>query len=73
MSSVNSLNFKIIKTFIQRPTPPSPHHKQEVRAFIDRMRRDPALLLTKVHLVKVMTFPVVMYGCESWIRMKAKH
>ena len=23
-------------------------------------------LLTKVHLVKVMVFPVVMYGCESW-------
>ena len=23
-------------------------------------------LLTKVHLVKVMLFPVVMYGCESW-------
>ena len=24
-------------------------------------------LLTKIHLVKVMVFPVVMYGCESWI------
>ena len=24
------------------------------------------ILLTKVHLVKVMVFPVVMYGCESW-------
>ena len=23
-------------------------------------------LLTKVHIVKVMIFPVVMYGCESW-------
>ena len=23
-------------------------------------------LLTKIHLVKVMVFPVVMYGCESW-------
>ena len=23
-------------------------------------------LLTKVHLVKAMLFPVVMYGCESW-------
>ena len=29
-------------------------------------------LLTKVHLVKVMVFPVVMYGCESWIVKKAK-
>ena len=24
------------------------------------------ILLTKVHIVKVMAFPVVMYGCESW-------
>ena len=30
-------------------------------------------LLTKVHLVKAMFFPVVMYGCESWAIKKAKH
>ena len=29
-------------------------------------------LLTKVHLVKVMFFPVVMYGCESWTMKKAE-
>ena len=29
-------------------------------------------LLTKVHLVKVMVFPVVMYGCESWTIKKAE-
>ena len=29
-------------------------------------------LLTKVHLVKAMVFPVVMYGCESWIAKKAE-
>ena len=29
-------------------------------------------LLTKVHLVKAMVFPVVMYGCESWTVMKAE-
>ena len=29
-------------------------------------------LLTKVHPVKVMVFPVVMYGCESWITKKAE-
>ena len=29
------------------------------------------ILLTKVHLVKVMVFPVVMYACESWIKKKA--
>ena len=28
-------------------------------------------LLTKVHLVKAMVFPVVMYGCESWTIKKA--
>ena len=27
-------------------------------------------LLTKVHLVKAMVFPVVMYGCESWTKRK---
>ena len=29
-------------------------------------------LLTKVHLVKAMVFPVVIYGCESWIMKKAE-
>ena len=30
-------------------------------------------LPTKVHLVKAMVFPVVMYGCESWTMKKAEH
>ena len=30
-------------------------------------------LSTRVHLVKAMVFPVVMYGCESWIIKKANH
>ena len=30
-------------------------------------------LLTKVHLVKAMVSPVVMYGCESWTVRKAEH
>ena len=29
-------------------------------------------LLTKAHLIKAMVFPVVMYGCESWIIKKAE-
>ena len=29
-------------------------------------------MLTKVHLVKAMVFPVVMYGCESWTIKKAE-
>ena len=30
-------------------------------------------LPTKVHLVKALVFPVVMYGCESWTVKKAEH
>ena len=30
-------------------------------------------LPTKIHLVKAMVFPVVMYGCESWTIRKAEH
>ena len=30
-------------------------------------------MATKVHLVKAMVFPVVMYGCESWTINKAEH
>ena len=31
------------------------------------------ILPTKVHLLKAMVFPVVMYGCESWTMKKAEH
>ena len=30
-------------------------------------------LPTNVHLLKIMVFPVVMYGCESWTVKKAEH
>ena len=30
-------------------------------------------LPTKVHLVKAMVFPIVLYGCESWTIKKAEH
>ena len=30
-------------------------------------------LLTEVHIVKIMVFPVVVYGRESWITKKAEH
>ena len=30
-------------------------------------------LPTKIHIVKAMVFPVVMYGCESWTIKKAEH
>ena len=37
------------------------------------LKRRDITLPTKVHLVKAMVFPVVMYGCESWTIMKAQH
>ena len=37
------------------------------------LKRRDITLPTKVHLVKAMVFPVVMYGCESWTVNKAEH
>ena len=31
------------------------------------------ILLTKLHLVKAMVFPIVMYGCDSWTIKKSEH
>ena len=39
----------------------------------DILKRRDITLPTKVHLVKAMVFPVVMYGCESWTVKKAEH
>ena len=36
------------------------------------LKRRNITLPTKVHLVKTMVFPVVMYGCESWTVKKAE-
>ena len=41
---------------------------------LDRILKSRDITLpTKVHLVKAMAFPVVMYGCESWTIKKAEH
>ena len=41
---------------------------------VDSMLRTRDIMLpTKVHVVKAMVFPVVMYGCESWTVKKAEH
>ena len=37
------------------------------------LRNRDITLLTKVHLVKALVFPVGMYGCESWTIKKAEH
>ena len=41
---------------------------------LDSLLKSRAITLpTKVHLVKAIVFPVVMYGCESWTVKKAEH
>ena len=42
--------------------------------FLDSILKSRDIILpTKVHIVKAIVFPVVKYGCESWIIKKAKH
>ena len=46
---------------------------REVMTNLDSILKTGDITLpTKVHLVKAMVFPVVMYGCESWTRKKAE-
>ena len=46
---------------------------RRVMANLDRLLKSRDITLpTKVHLVKAMVFPVVMYGCESWTIKKAE-
>ena len=46
---------------------------RKVMTNLDSILKSRAITLpTKVHLVKAMVFPVVMYGCESWIVKKAE-
>ena len=37
------------------------------------LKRRDITLLTKVHIIKAMVFPVVMYGCDSWTIKEAEH
>ena len=47
---------------------------KEVMTNLDSLLKSRDITLpTKVHLVKTMDFPVVMYGCESWTIKKAEH
>ena len=47
---------------------------RKVMTKLDSMLKSRDITLpTKVHLVKAMVFPVVMYGCESWTMKKAEH
>ena len=40
---------------------------------LDSMLKSRDTLSTKVHLVKAMVFPTVMYGCKNWMVKKAEH
>ena len=47
---------------------------RKVMTNLDRILKSRDITLpTKVHLVKAMVFPLVMYGCESWTTKKAEH
>ena len=47
---------------------------RKIMANLDSILKSRAITLpTKVHVVKVMVFPVVMYGCEGWAVKKAEH
>ena len=51
----------------------APWKKRKVMTNLDSiLKHRDITLLTKVHLVKAMAFPVVMYGCESWTIKKAE-
>ena len=46
---------------------------RKIMTNLDSILKIRDILPTKVHLIKAMVFPVVMYGCESWTVMKAEH
>ena len=47
---------------------------RKVMTYLDSILKSRDITLpTKVHLIKAMVFPVVMYGCESWTIKKAEH
>ena len=49
-------------------------HGRKVMTNLDSILESRDITLpTKVHLIKAMVFPVVMYGCESWTVKKAEH
>ena len=49
-------------------------HGRKAMTNLDSMLKSRDITLpTKVHLIKAMVFPVVVYGCESWTIKKAEH
>ena len=64
--------FRLVIAF--HPTRSLSPHGSFVKISLDSTLKSRHIsLLTKVHLVKAMVFPVVMYGCESWtIKLSAE-
>ena len=57
----------------RKPRDKSTHLGRKVMTNLDSMFKSRDITLpTKVHQVKAMVFPVVMYGCESWTVKKAE-
>ena len=47
--------------------------RRKVMTNLDSILKSRDITLPKVHLVKAMVFPLVIYGCESWTIKKAEH
>ena len=48
--------------------------RRKVMTNLDSILKDRDITLqTKIHLVKAMVFPIIMYGCESWTIKKTEH
>ena len=48
------------------------HGRKTMTSLDSVLKSRDTTLLTKIHVVKAMVFPVVMYGCESWTIKKAE-
>ena len=81
METVTDFIF-LIKIFLKITADDDCSHKIQRRLLLGRkamtnidsiLKTRDITLLTKIHLVKAMVFPVVMYGCESWTIKKAEH
>ena len=46
---------------------------RKVMTNLDSILKSRGITLPKVHIIKAMVFPAVMYGCESWTTKKAEH
>ena len=65
--------FTEMKLLLELQLAPAKASKKQRRAKAETSKSRDITLPTKVHLVKAMVFPVVMYGCESWTIKKAEH